>query len=171
MNLDLIIKLAKLANNNPADHEANAAARKVCRLIAEGNYQFNVPTAKPTQQQKPTTWNDVRRSPEPFWRAKPQEPTAPSAQEFWEIMEKLRRAREKQQEAERFRRETQGSWEPPVTPPIWDIPLEWEQKKERASRRMVPCVHCKKEFMTSYVGNFFECWDCWKTEHEKAKGF
>lgn len=41
MNYDLIIKLAKLANNNPSENEANAAARKVCRLLAESNYQFN----------------------------------------------------------------------------------------------------------------------------------
>ncbi len=41
MNIDLIIKLAKLANNNPNENEANAASRKVCRLIAEGKYEFN----------------------------------------------------------------------------------------------------------------------------------
>lgn len=42
MNLDLIIKLAKLANNNPNEHEANAAARKVCQLLAEGNFNFGL---------------------------------------------------------------------------------------------------------------------------------
>lgn len=40
MNLDLITKLAKLANNNPNENEANAAARKVCRLLAEGHFKF-----------------------------------------------------------------------------------------------------------------------------------
>src|SRR6516165_11215196 len=40
MNYDLIIKLAKLANNNPNDNEANQAARKVCRLLAEANFNF-----------------------------------------------------------------------------------------------------------------------------------
>ena len=40
MNLDLLIKLVKLANNNPNDNEANLAARKVCKMIAEGNYNF-----------------------------------------------------------------------------------------------------------------------------------
>lgn len=32
MNLKLIEKLARLANNNPNEHEANLAARKVCRI-------------------------------------------------------------------------------------------------------------------------------------------
>lgn len=48
MNLDLLIKLVKLANNNPNDNEANLAARKVCKMIAEGNYQFGqIPSVKP----------------------------------------------------------------------------------------------------------------------------
>jgi len=38
MNTELIIKLAKLANNNPNDNEANSAARKVCKLLEEGKY-------------------------------------------------------------------------------------------------------------------------------------
>lgn len=41
MNIDLITKLAKLANNNPNDNEANSAARKVCRLLADGEFKFN----------------------------------------------------------------------------------------------------------------------------------
>lgn len=40
MNYELIIKLAKLANNNPNEHEANSAARKVCILLAEGGFKF-----------------------------------------------------------------------------------------------------------------------------------
>lgn len=57
MNYDLIIKLAKLANNNPNDNEANLAARKVCRLLAEGNFQFNKGQARsannPTSPKQP----------------------------------------------------------------------------------------------------------------------
>ena len=40
MNLDLLKKLVKLAINNPNDNEANSAARKVCRMIAEDNYKL-----------------------------------------------------------------------------------------------------------------------------------
>lgn len=40
MNLELIKKLVKLANNNPNENEANLAARKVCRMIEEGKFEF-----------------------------------------------------------------------------------------------------------------------------------
>jgi hypothetical protein len=53
MNIDLIIKLAKLANNNPNEHEANLAARKVCKLLAEGKYKFNSITLPPNQAKTP----------------------------------------------------------------------------------------------------------------------
>jgi hypothetical protein len=55
MNYDLITKLAKLANNNPNEHEANLAARKVCKLLAEGKFTFTnwspEPKKNPVQQQ------------------------------------------------------------------------------------------------------------------------
>lgn len=40
MDLNLIKKLVRLANKNPNEHEANAAARKVCKLIEEGKFDF-----------------------------------------------------------------------------------------------------------------------------------
>ena len=63
MNLELLQKLVKLANNNPNENEANAAARKVCLMISESEFKFkedfdpyrraqNVyPTAQPTYNQ------------------------------------------------------------------------------------------------------------------------
>lgn len=50
MNYDLITKLAKLANNNPNENEANLAARKVCKLLAEGKFEFVVWPIKKEQQ-------------------------------------------------------------------------------------------------------------------------
>jgi len=46
VKLELLIKLVKLANNNPNDNEANFAARRVCKMIAEADYKFinNNPT-------------------------------------------------------------------------------------------------------------------------------
>ena len=61
MNLELLIKLVKLANNNPNENEANLAARKVCRIIAEGNYKFNQPALRPNlypnEKSKPSVRN------------------------------------------------------------------------------------------------------------------
>jgi|SRR5215831_3286560 len=61
MNFDLITKLAKLANNNPNENEANAAARKVCKLLAEANFKFEkdkdtIPP--PTQKQQQANYTD-----------------------------------------------------------------------------------------------------------------
>lgn len=69
MNIDLIIKLARLANENPNDNEANLAARKVCQLIKAAEYKFNI-TVRP-ESSGPKTWNDVRRSEEAQFRSKP----------------------------------------------------------------------------------------------------
>jgi len=40
MNLDLLKKLVKLANNNPNEHEANSAARRACKLIENAEFKF-----------------------------------------------------------------------------------------------------------------------------------
>lgn len=44
MNLPLLMKLVKLANHNPNDHEANAAARRVCQMIEAAGFQFGAGT-------------------------------------------------------------------------------------------------------------------------------
>jgi len=46
MDLKLLEKLVRLANNNPNENEANTAARKVCKLIQEANFKFveHIPT-------------------------------------------------------------------------------------------------------------------------------
>lgn len=52
MNLDLIQKLIRLANNNPNDNEANLAARKACKMLED--YQFNAtPKVSPKVTVKP----------------------------------------------------------------------------------------------------------------------
>lgn len=40
MNLDLLKKLTKLANHNPNEHEANSAARRVCKMLEEANFSL-----------------------------------------------------------------------------------------------------------------------------------
>ncbi len=51
MNLELIEKLIRLANNNPNENEANLAARKVCEMLAE--YQFGNSTFKYQPGERP----------------------------------------------------------------------------------------------------------------------
>jgi hypothetical protein len=52
MNLDLLKKLTRLANNNPNDNEANLAARKVCKMLEEANWSLN--GARPIQKNEPS---------------------------------------------------------------------------------------------------------------------
>lgn len=40
MNTDLLKKLIKLANHNPNENEANLAARRVCKMIADDSYNL-----------------------------------------------------------------------------------------------------------------------------------
>jgi len=72
--------LIRLANHNPSDNEANLAARKVCKIIAENDFAFLKPTQPRTAADKmrehasnysgPTTWNDVKRSTEPEFKSR-----------------------------------------------------------------------------------------------------
>ena len=49
MNLELLKKLVRLANNNPNDNEANLAARKVCKMIEEAQFKFTTYESPPTR--------------------------------------------------------------------------------------------------------------------------
>ena len=89
MNLDLIIKLVKLANNNPNEHEANLAARKVCKLIADGKFDFGTIERVVDKPFQGGTWNDVKRSSEPMWSSKQQAPDPRAQQEHWEYIADL----------------------------------------------------------------------------------
>lgn len=70
IDLERLKKLVRLANNNPNEHEANLAARKACKMIQDGNFEFTnkVPTNPPpsTPKQQSTNPNpnpNVYRSP------------------------------------------------------------------------------------------------------------
>jgi hypothetical protein len=41
MNIELLKKLTRLANNNPNENEANLAARKVCKMLEDGKFALN----------------------------------------------------------------------------------------------------------------------------------
>lgn len=41
MNIELLKKLTRLANNNPNENEANLAARKVCKMLEESDFKLN----------------------------------------------------------------------------------------------------------------------------------
>lgn len=74
MDIEKLKSIIRLANNNPNDNEANLAARKACKILAENDFALLrtrtaadkiFGTSSPTGRN--TTWNDVRRSTEPAW--------------------------------------------------------------------------------------------------------
>lgn len=66
---ELLIKLAKLANSNNSDGEANSAARRVCKLLEDLNYLDG--------------WNTSRRV-EPSPESTQREYASPFENAFWE---------------------------------------------------------------------------------------
>lgn len=96
MNIDLLTKLVRLANNNPNDNEANLAARRACKLIEEGKFDFGVNTSKPTI--KPPTVNQQYENPfDAFTRYYTQQ-RQQTASEY--AQHKAREAREQQQQSQ-----------------------------------------------------------------------
>ncbi len=179
MNLDLLKKLTRLANNNPNDNEANLAARKVCKMLEAGNWELPaLPTYKP--EKKVTTWGDVTRSTEPEFRSKYySEPEAKAdadrrqAEWFNEFFRKMTDA-----ERERWKQYREGSWETKRPPPRWnpeDYPFYKEGKKSSAysnrdKKRMLRCTKCGVDKETGYVGNLYVCTDCyWKDYNQKQE--
>lgn len=103
MKIDRLLALIRLANNNPNEHEANLAARKVCRLLDETKkpeFEVVVKTPfgyRPTKAQEDfhkstVTWNDVKRSTEPEFRSRPSGPGTPFDDFFNEFFRGGRRA-------------------------------------------------------------------------------
>lgn len=160
MNYDLIKKLAKLANNNPSENEANAAARKVCKLLAEGNYNFNI---------SPLPKNDP--------------PINPQRDSFYGFYDDLLRNNrwsgfdrddnyyyqepKKEQQKPKVRRtcfkctrliETYNTESNPFICDgcLWDEYNESKKPKERQRQ----CSECNKNFMTASEDLYVRCPDC-----------
>lgn len=62
---EILMKLISLANNNPNEHEANAAARKVCVMLEEMKVNFIPRKTIAQTQQAPPVYGQTRR-PNPF---------------------------------------------------------------------------------------------------------
>lgn len=155
---DLIIKLTKLANNNPNEHEANSAARRVCRLLEECNFIFDISS---TELNNPTTdsitWNDVKRATKPYWRSTPYQATE-KQQATWDDIAT---------ERERIRRERKGQED--YFNSVFNefkIPYNKTRPKERPEPRVRKCIQCGKEELTRRITAVFRCneceWNLWR---------
>jgi hypothetical protein len=150
MDLDKLKKLIRLANNNPSEHEANSAARRVCKMLDE--YEF------------PTTWNDVKRSTEPAFKSTWKQP-APTKDPMEDIFERIFKERMYNNPyTDPFRR----SWTDPFKPGSWDKDNPFvDPPKARQEPKLRKCVKCGKEERTRRITNIFTCNKCEWTEFER----
>lgn len=140
MNIELIVKLVKLANNNPNENEANLAARKVCSLIAAGDYKFS--QTKTAQAKVHVKSNPVSKNDD--WVRKYYDPPRQSA--YYDDLfyhSPFNRPSNKNQD------------------PIFD------EGREKASKKAKPkveleCIKCQRKVNTAFVGppQTFVCTIC-----------
>lgn len=172
MNLDLLIKLVKLANNNPNENEANSAARRVCKLIAEGDYKFtNV--APPKKPSVATEWNAYDDLMNMVRDIKQQD--AYRQQRQYEH-ERARNAQQADQKSrEQYERQAKEKWT--YEPVFKNVPYEPSQSqqnyyakpKKEKEKRVLKCCICGKERETAFVGppQVYRCMNCdWDDYHK-----
>lgn len=174
MNLDLITKLAKLANNNPNENEANLAARKVCKLLEEGNFKFNPnqpvntnnPGAGPGQ--RPSNYRSYSTSAEDIFRdifrGTPYTNWEERRKKQEEINQKEKERRAEAAKQQYYKEQTNYDWM--KTEPIFDTrdydDLGNEKPKE-PERRTLQCKKCGHHKSTQFVGHSsqFMCMVCY----------
>jgi ribosomal protein S27AE len=166
MNLDLLIKLVKLANNNPNENEANLAARKVCKLIEEGKYQFSPNSVVNKSPQRPGSQpvsnpysNPGYGSPfEEFFRQG-------GFKNMWQESERQRDFHNEQykrsQQEQRPRQDAHNYG--------YDFYSKPEEPRKKPSRNR-ECSKCGYAVNTSNMKDPFVCSVCqWKDYQEKEK--
>lgn len=138
--LETLKKLTALANNNPNENEANLAARKVCKMLADSNFILSV-----------TTWNDVTRSTEPGIKSTRPASSPTSKRPVYAHYNA------------RYR-----SWEDIFNyNPTEQQDRTYDGRANRVNRaqqtRDLKCQNCGAEVQTNYIGNpsTFFCFGCW----------
>lgn len=149
MNLDKLKKLIRLANDNPNDHEANLAARRVCKILAEKDFVLlNLsPKTAAGKMNEAKTWNDVKRSEEPAWRSRP--PTGPGfdAAEFFRNWKRPEWSGFDWSKAPHKDAPTEDDWGPKAWKPNPNIKYDSDGKRVR-KQEMRKCTKCGWETMT-----------------------
>jgi hypothetical protein len=160
MNLDLLKKLTRLANNNPNDNEANLAARRVCKILEEGNWSLPSIQSRPNTV-PPRTWNDAWRSTEPQWKSKPPDkPSEPDREHQKRQEEFYRKYYRPSRAQEEFFRDIYVGVDFGFGPS--------KPSKPPREKRPMECTRCHQTKETAYVGNLYICNECiWNEYKEK----
>jgi hypothetical protein len=183
MNLNLLKKLTKLANHNPNEHEANSAARRVCKMLEESDWKV-IPEIK-------TAAGKITPDMQGSWHVKkPESPTSgfrPDQQYYDEMrnmtedmfrkMQEEMRNRQYSRPANPFRnmRYEGVDWgkEPPRSSPYGTEPpinrqqdeILREARKRRGfdpdgKKEMRVCSKCGESKMTGFLTGTFICTTC-----------
>lgn len=197
MNIELLKKLIRLANNNPNEHEANAAARRACKMVAEDNFALLNNTVENLQDKytvrtppEARTWDDVKRSTEPEFKSRPPSGYNPSQAQWDYIMDLLNRNPFRSGPNPFDREYRGGQWSKQYDPKKWDnenptepIPKQqyhpddakyYERRKERGfgeTKFPLKCKTCGNVKLTLFMGlpEMFECNSCQWTAYERNK--
>lgn len=175
MNKDKIKKLIRLANANPNDHEANLAARMVCKMLKDYSFEevktafgkMNEPWVSrpaPPKQEAP------KPPPPPKWEPDKPKPGYYQSKQghYWDDVvsdedtsfEDM--VKEMFNKSQNFRGgKTYG------TPPIdWSDKEAWQQNNDK---RKLKCIKCKEEKETRFRGlpEIWVCMECRGKEYQK----
>lgn len=155
MNIDLIQKLIKLANNNPNDNEANLAARRVCKMLAD--HKFHEPRtvaskleehrqSQPKYPDNEGIWENIRRSREAEFKTRHY--GTPVNDDFFK---------------EFFKDFNFGGW---TTPKYRDE--EWRNANSKVKMK---CSKCQQVKETSFRGpeSIWVCMECRGKEYQDGR--
>lgn len=176
MNLELIKKLTKLANNNPNDNEANLAARKVCKLLEEGNFSLTQTNTTPTPSNRPQSYGNPFTE-DIFDAIYGRGSRGPGKSRT--AYDKVREEQNKQQYDPR-KRETKYREDyydyVEYDEKIYNRPfsnVQYDEKGQRKSKlkRILKCKECKQNQETGFVGlpELYVCDKCQWTAFRKGK--
>lgn len=164
MNLDLLKKLTRLANNNPNDNEANLAARRVCKMLEEGDW--SLATTKTAQAKVNVASNPNTQSGD--WIKKKYERNKQKedddvTKDLWEFIRKMGLDPNMSYGGARG----SGKYSDPFY-------VEFDESTKSASyskdeKKTLECSRCHKIVETKYVGNLFICNTCQWTLYQESK--
>ena len=147
MDIERLKKLVKLANNNPNEHEANLAARRVCKIIEDAKFEFGITTSKqPDSSYYKTTYYT-----QPPKHKSPWEDLY--TVNFEEIINKMRK---EQQRAT----EEQAKYRPRYQDPL---------TREVFEKRKIKCNRCLETKETRFKG-LADTWICMECRAGEYKG-
>ena len=169
MNLDLLKKLTRLANNNPNDNEANLAARRVCKMLAECDFKL-----VETVQSRPNTssMGTPPRPPEPKkeqkehpWTYKPSKSQEDYIRDIFGNFNFGRKFYGGQWSGKAEQQQNSNRYDIPYDP--YFNPRRKDEPKEK---RELNCTRCGRPILTAYIGNIFVCNDCHWKEYNERRG-